>query len=112
MEKIKKGTVYVFPKGGEVYYVRTPDELKDLYAADQATGNTLNSAGESLIHNRQGSIRFVEPTTVMIVGLTRAEWHSWYNKPVGLVRAVVTSGPNIGRQVSVTKKVLLGTQNL
>ena len=105
--KVKKGDVYLMPRGSSVFYVLSQQELEALYEDDRHRGDTLDSAGEPRIHNRQGRICFAEPTTVMVIGLTGAQWGSWHNRPVGLVRAVVTSGPFLGKEVTVTKKVLL-----
>ncbi|NBW06396.1 MAG: hypothetical protein EBR82_00030 [Caulobacteraceae bacterium] len=107
--KVKKGDVYLMSTGSSVFYIRSQQELDALYEDDRRRGDTLDSAGEPRIHNRQGRIHFTEPTTVMVVGLTGAQWGSWYNKPVGLVRAVVTSGPSLGREVTVTKAALLAS---
>jgi hypothetical protein len=107
--KVKRGDVYLMPRGSSVWYVLSQKELDALYEDDRRRGDTLDSAGEPRIHNRQGRIYFAEPTTVMVIGLTGAQWGSWYNKPVGLVRAIITSGANLGTEISVTKQMLLTT---
>jgi hypothetical protein len=104
---VKKGNIYHMPRGSSVFYVLSQQELEALYEGDRLRGDTLDSAGEPRIHNRQGRIYFAEPTTVMVLGLTGARWASWHKRPVGLVRAVVTSGPQTGKEVAVTKKELL-----
>ena len=107
MNDVKRNSVHVLQPKAEVYYIRNDEEMAALYAADAAAGNGMTDAGESRVHARQGSIRFADPTTLVVVGLTKAPWAAWGNKPAGLVRAVVTSGPYMGREVTVTKKTLL-----
>jgi hypothetical protein len=102
--EVKRGDVRVMPAGSHVYYVRTPEELEALYADDRRRGDTIDDAGERRIHHRQGTIRLEEPTSVMILALKGAPWHAWHRKPRGLVRAVITSGPNVGIEVSLTKQ--------
>jgi len=107
INNVKKNSVYVLQRKAVVYYIRNDEEMAALYAADAAAGNGMTDAGESRVHSRQLSIRFADPTTLMVVGLTNVPWEAWHNRPVGLVRAVVTSGPYTGREVTVTKKTLL-----
>ncbi|NCA17920.1 MAG: hypothetical protein EBS90_12910, partial [Betaproteobacteria bacterium] len=67
---VKKGDVYLMSTGSSVFYIRSQQELEALYEDDRRRGDTLDSAGEPRIHNRQGRIYFAEPTTVMVLGLT------------------------------------------
>lgn len=106
MDSIKKNSVHILQPWSEVYYIRNDEEMAALYAADAAAGNGMTDAGESSAYPRQRRLHLEEPTTLMVVGLTKAPWASWSNKPHGLVRAVITSGLYKGLQVTVTKKTL------
>lgn len=101
--KVRRGEIVVFPAGSRVHYVLTPQELEALYEDDRRRGDTMDCAGESRIHHRQSSIRFDVATSVLVTGLTGVEWHSWYKKPSGLIKGVVTSGRNVGVEVSFDK---------
>lgn len=105
--KLSRGTI-VKLHTATLFYTRSEEELSRMCEDDRRSGDVLDSAGEPRIYNSQGRIivHKDDDITVMITSLVGADWSGWYRKPKGLVKAVVTTGSLIGRQVAVHRRDL------
>lgn len=104
--KIKPGDCFFLPAGAAAYYTRSHREVALMYEDDRRCGNTMGDDGESRVYSQQGSFITKEPTILYIQRLNGVEWHGYCKKPVGLVRATITSGPHLGRTVGVYRQDL------
>lgn len=85
MNKPYKGESITIKAGESVYFVRTEQELAELYAADAAAGRYMDSAGEPIIHSRQGTMKLVVDTPALVIATKNVPWTAWHRKPTGLV---------------------------
>ena len=102
--KLSRGTI-VKLHTAMLFYTHSEEEVSRMREDDRRSGNVLDSAGEPRIYNRQGCIVVVkdDDITVMVTSLSGYDWYGWGRKPKGLVRAVVTTGQFVGREVAVSR---------
>jgi hypothetical protein len=81
-----------FPIFVALYRTRTQDDLKRIYQKDRDTGNTMDDAGESRIHNKveswsavpNGDLPDMRWKCFLVVTDLRPKWTSWFRKPTFL----------------------------
>jgi len=104
--KISRGDIFQLNEFASLFYTRSQEELDSIHAEDRLAGNMIGDDGEPRIYSSQGSLLAPVGTTVMITALRGAEWSGWGRKPAGLIKAVVTSGRYLGREVGLRKRDL------
>lgn len=85
MAKPSKGESITLPAGSKLYFIRTNAEVEALYEADRQAGVYMDSAGEPILHSRQGAMYTDELIHALVIETRNVPWASWNRKPVGLV---------------------------
>jgi len=110
--KISRGDIFQINDFTSLFYTRSKEEMDALRVRDRLAGDMMDSGGEPRIYSSQGSLLVDAGTTVMITALKGAKWSGWGRKPTGLIKAVVTTGRHLGREVALRKRDLESANRL
>ena len=93
---------------GEIWYVKTPDDLRVERERDVAAGRYHDDGGEPILYSPYASVKVA--WLLLHTTTARVDWKYWYKKPANLREGVdlSTGKTYLFRTVDITQNVTTG----